>query len=124
MTKLNGKIVWINDDFSYNGVYKAITRDYSTHSVTKVNNCIVDDNMISFYTEPYEVEKEIYSYKVNLVVTQNANRFQGHAIYADGEPANIQVSCELFSNKNSYFLYGKWEEDEVYYSWWAIIKRN
>lgn len=124
MTQLSGKIVWVTDDFGYYGHYKALTQHNTSHVVTKLTHFVMDENMISFCTDPYTAEGETFEYRVNLMVGNKEYFYSGYANYGDGSRADVEISCEAFEHKKKIMLYGKWIEDEIYHTWWASIDKE
>lgn len=120
---LSGKIYWVLDDFTFNGNYYP-KKDETVHIVTKIENVIIDEHMIKFSTNPIEYGGELFSYDVNLLINDNGLGFSGRFTETSDGDWSGSISCELFENKNLYFIYGKWTEDEVIYTWWARIEKN
>ncbi|MBP9180480.1 MAG: hypothetical protein KBG24_08300 [Bacteroidia bacterium] len=123
MKKLSGKIYWIQDDFNFNGNYFP-AKGKTAHIVSKIENVVIDDNIIKFITAPVDFNGAIFSYHVNLLADDNGLGFSGKFT----EEADIdwtgEIKCELFENKKAFFVYGKWEEDGVIYTWWARIQKS
>ena len=121
MSQLTGKIYWIEDDLKYIGVREPKSGETS-HTVAIIENIIIDENMTRFIAHP---AKEDYpSYTVNLTVNQRGTGYEGRFTSDSDSDWNGEVFCEAFSNKGKYFLYGKWIEEDIYYTWWAIIDRE
>ncbi len=124
MTKqLKGKIHWVLDDFFYIGMVIP-KKDQTAHIVARLNNVIIDEHMIKFYVEPYEVYGELWSYNVNLLINDNGTRYIGTYAEAIEGDWTGEVNCELFSNSKRHLLYGKWIEEDYLYTFWAIIERD
>ncbi len=121
---LTGKIYWIADDFKFKG-----SRDYkkgeTASAVTDIENIIVDDNMIEFTTSPFDLEGEQISYNVNLKPDDIGLGYSGNFYDKADRDWNGEMKCELFKDKDekTFFLYGKWTEDDVIYTWWARIQK-
>ena len=118
---LSGKIFWADDDFNYN----AVSQEHE-HTVTKIENVIIEDYMIEFLI-PVPKDLKFYpgytdcSYKVNLT-SDTGLEYRG--TYKDlNNPEYIgPVNCDKFCNEKRYFLYGEWIEQATY-TWWAIIEK-
>lgn len=125
MSGLNGKIYWVCDDFSYNGIYIP-KKDETSHISTNLTNAIITDYMIKFSTEDVDYgDGIILGYNVNLNINDNGSGFSGTftEVYHQSDWKG-NVSCELFENKKVFFLYGKWMEDDKIFTWWARIDKN
>jgi len=121
--QLKGKIHWVLDDFFYIGMVIP-KKDTTAHIVARINNVIIDEHMIKFYVEPYEVRGEMWSYNVNLLINENGTKYNGTFTEAtEGDWAG-EISCELYSNAKRHLIYGRWTEDEVLYTFWAIIEKE
>ena len=105
--QLVGKIVWVDDDFNYNDVQRE-----KEHTVSQIENVIIDDTMIKFYTDGKGCLDRSF-YAINLL--GDSTKYQNYR----GE--DIVIECEIFKSKNKELLYGTWNEDGVDYTWWAII---
>ena len=124
MNTLTGKIYWIEEDFNFNG-----TRDYKkgeiASAVTGIENVIIDNNMIEFTTIPFDLDGEQICYNINLRADDIGLGYSGKFHDRADRDWNGEIKCELFKDENekTYFLYGKWTEDEVIYTWWARIEK-
>lgn len=121
--QLKGKIHWVLDDFSYVGVVIP-KKDATAHIVARINSVVIDDHIIKFYVEPYEVYGVMWSYNVNLLINENGTKYSGTFNDATDGDYTGEVSCELFSNFKRHMLYGRWTEYEVLYTFWAIIEKE
>ncbi|MDZ4845332.1 MAG: hypothetical protein SH857_07255 [Chitinophagales bacterium] len=121
--QLSGKIYWVLDDFGYKGNRNFSKKDETAHTSTKVKYALVQDHMIKFSTEAVEIDGEVISYNINLLINDRGTEYTGTFSEASDADWNGDVSCELFENKKAYFLYGNWVEDEEVYTWWARIDK-
>src|SRR5436190_6369566 len=106
MSQLSGKIHWINHDFSFYGCEKVLTRDEVYYTVTKVTNFVMDENMISFYTAPYEYQGDTYAYKVNLLAGNRDYIYTGYANYVEGGRVDGSISCQVYNHNDRIMLHG------------------
>lgn len=116
---LKGRIAWIPSDFKFKGIYTP--KDETSFFVTNVSDVIIQDYMIKFFTEPYELNG--MSYYVNLIVDEHGSKYVGKFTLESDPEYEGQVTCELYENKRKYLLYGSWIEDEDIYSWIAEIEK-
>jgi hypothetical protein len=124
MTKqLKGKIHWVLDDFFYIGMVIPKTDD-TAHIVARINNVIIAEHMIKLYVEPYEVRGELWSYNVNLLINESGTKFNGTFTEGTDTDWTGEVTCELLSNPKRHMLYGRWTEDEILFTFWAIIEKE
>ena len=123
MKKLSGKIYWIADDFSFNGNFIP-KKDETSHTVSKVEDVVIDEHVIKFTTTPVDYDGEKFSYNVNLLADEKGLGFTGTCNETTDRDWKGEIKCELFENKKTYFIYGKWTEDDVVYTWWARIDKN
>ena len=125
MTKqLKGKIYWVLDDFAYIGAIIP-KKDTTTHTVARLENVIVDEHMIKFYVCPHKSsDGEEWSYNVNLLINDAATKFNGTFSEATEPSYKGEVFAELFSNHKKYMLQGRWIENEIIYTFWAIIEKE
>ena len=121
--QLKGKIYGVLNDFSYIGMVIP-KKDETAHIVARINNVIIDDHMIKFYVEPYEVHGAFWSYNVNLIINERGTNFNGTFTEGTDTDWTGEVTCELFSNPKRHMLYGRWTEDEILYTFWAIIEKE
>lgn len=122
MAALTGKLYWIENDFDFNGP-RETKKGESESAITGIENVIVDDNMIEFRTIPFELEGVQTSYNINLRADETGLGYSGKFYDTIDRDWNGEVKCELFENAKMYFLYGKWTEDDVIYTWWARIQK-
>ena len=121
--QLKGKIYWVLDDFLYIGVNYP-KKDTTLHAVARIDNVIIDEHMIKFYIQPFEVRGEIWSYNANLLINENGTKFNGTFTEATDSDYSGELSCELFSNSKGHMLYGRWTEDEALYTFWAVVDKE
>jgi len=122
--QFKGKIYWVLDDFSYIGVVIP-KQDDTAHIVARLDNAIIDEHMIKFYVCPYNDSHGVeWSYNVNLLVDEARSKFNGTFSEATDPSHKGEVYSELFSNRNKYVLHGRWIEDEMVYTFWAIIDKD
>jgi hypothetical protein len=55
-----------------------------------------------------------------LLLNHKQELYSGSASI-NGDLTDIKISCELFSGNGKTLLFGKWKEDKIHYTWWAII---
>jgi hypothetical protein len=130
MKTLSGKINWVEFDFSFTGAHFP-KKDETSFVSTKISNVIIDENMIKFNTEPWDVGKGCDSviYHVSLVISDDGKKFDG-IFNEEDDCSEVKCTCELFENKSSYFLFGKWteylfeDESESICTWWARIDKK
>lgn len=122
MENLKGKIYWVEDDFNFNDIHFP-KNDETSHSVTNVENAIIAENMISFKTTSLEIDGVKFTHSVNLMANDTGFGFTGTCTISLEGYDNGVVVCELFQNAKTYFLYGKWIEEEILYTWWAKIDK-
>lgn len=125
MTKqLKGKIYWVLDDFAYIGTVLP-KKDQTSHIVARLDNIVIDEYMIKFYVCPHQSsDGQEWSYNVNLLINDIGTTFRGTFSEATEPSYTGEVFCELFSNHKKYMLQGRWIEEEVLYTFWAIIDKE
>jgi hypothetical protein len=122
---MNGKIFWVLDDFAYIGAFVPDKKRPTSHTVARIENVIIDDNMIKFYVLPHEAaDKIVWSYNVNLLNNPTGTRYEGGFTEATEPDHKGKITCELYSNTNKYLLQGRWYECDEVYTWWAIIEKE
>lgn len=111
----SAKIYWVQDSFSHygNNVSGEIIR-----GVAKVDKLIIEDYLIKFWTVPINYEKELWSYYVELNVTDKPNKFKGMFKRNEDLEHLGEVSCEIFRNENNIFLFGQWIEADIVFTFW------
>lgn len=122
--QLKGKIYWVLEDFAYIGAVTPKTGD-TLHIVARITNVIIEEHMIKFFVCPFKgVDGEEWSYNVNLQPDDTGTKFNG--FYSEGtEPSHKgEVNSELFSNSKKHIIYGRWFEDELIYTFWALIEKE
>ena len=126
MTKqLKGKIYWILDDLSYIGTRIPKKKYDNTHVVARLDNIVIDGHMIKFYVCPHKgSDGQEWSYNVNLLIDDTAIKFNGTFSEATDPSYKGEVYSELYSNLKKYMLQGRWIEDEIIYTFWAIIDKE
>ncbi len=122
MEKLKGKIYWVEDDFNYNDIHIP-KEDDTSHAVTKVENGIIEENLIKFTTTLLVYKGVEFNHLVNLVANDTGTGYSGHCFLIPEGIKSGDVVCELFKNEKAYFLYGKWLEGEALYTWWARLDK-
>ena len=125
MEPLKGKIYWVEDTFSYEGIHKLKGKE-SWHIVSKIENVIIDEHLIKFLVLPHIVNLasgEQFSYNVNLIPNETGMGFTGSFSEASDSDWSGEVTCERFENSKKIMLYGRWIEDSSEYTWWAIIDK-
>lgn len=125
MTKqLKGKIYLILDDFAYIGTVIP-KKDDTAHIVARLDNVLIDEHMIKFFVCPHkDTNGAEWSYNVNLLVNDNATKFNGTFTEATEPSHKGEVFSELFSNRKKHILHGRWIEEETIYTFWAIIDKE
>lgn len=120
---LTGKIYWVRDDFSYIGTHIP-KKDATSHIAARLENVIINEYMIKFYVCPHkDSNNDYWTYNVNLFINNDNTKYNG-TFTEDLEPSYVgDVNLELFENKNKYFLYGRWIEEETIYTFWATIDK-
>lgn len=122
MNKIIGKCYWVADDFDYNGFFFP-KKDETSHISSRIENVTIDDNMIRFTTSPVEFSGDTFSYEVNLLANDIGLGFTGTFHETEDRETTGPVTCEKFENKKTFFLYGKWTENDINYTWWARINK-
>lgn len=123
MSKLTGKIYWVESDFSFNGCHIP-KKDETSHTVTRIENAIVDDHMIKFTSTPVDHGNYQFGYNVNLIANDKGLGFTGSFSDTTDGDWKGEITCEVFENKKAFLLFGKWTEEEIIYTWWARIDKN
>ena len=70
------------------------------------------------------MEGESWSYVINLEPIDFTTKFKGLAVKEDNKEHTADITCELFTNKGGYFLYGQWTEQEAVYTFWVKITKE
>ena len=117
-----GKIYFIDDDLIYTGLRQP--KKGEVHVIEKIENVIVDMNMIKFYIPTYDIGDGLtLSYNINMTKNDTGTKYAGKYTLATDAEYIGDVFCDLFENEKKYFLYGTWMEDEGIFTWWAIIEK-
>jgi hypothetical protein len=117
------KIHWVLYDFDFSGLYKPKTGE-TEMTTTVITHSIIEEYMIEFSTEAYDYEGINLSYNVHLLIDDTGRKYVGRHTRDDKPESEGEVTCELYSNSKTYFLYGKWTEDGKDYTWWARIEKK
>ncbi|MFN8415464.1 MAG: hypothetical protein U0U66_03935 [Cytophagaceae bacterium] len=122
MGTFKGKMYWVADDFNYYGFYVPKTDD-TFHVVANIQNVIISEFMIKFDTTPVEYFGKNITYNVNLKANDIGLGFSGK-FFSPEDEGDGEVYCEVFENNKTYFLFGRWIENEIITTWWARIEKN
>lgn len=80
--------------------------------------------MIKFYVCPYKSpDGECWSYNVNLLLNDTATKFNGTFSEATEPSHNGEIYAELYNNHKRFMLQGRWIENQITYTFWAIIEK-
>ncbi|MGW8124113.1 hypothetical protein ACV07N_15750 [Roseivirga echinicomitans] len=115
---LNGKIIWVSDDFGYRDELVFVLEkdkrkdniDYYYHAASRIENFIMDDNMIRFTTNYISGNEVTFSYIFNL--NRDVGDLYKGVFYDESEPGDtIDITIEKFENNHGLLLKGAYNNE-------------
>lgn len=117
-----GKIYWIEGDFKHIG---PLFEEFE-HSVSRITESLVDENMVKIITEPTDFGEGEVSLSIQLI---RGKGFSFSGDFRDLEKGDFsgKADAELFLSKEEWLLIGNWYEEKedgeiLKYAWIAKVK--
>ncbi len=109
----SGEIYLIRSDFKFHGVDYPNSGEFKLIA-TKLQNCIVDENMVKFDMVQYVSDDEELCYSINLIRKDVGTLYSGEAKLKSFPDHIAEIKCQVYKNieGKDYAIIGNWDEIE------------